>query len=135
VQFIDANVFLRFLTRDDLEKAERVRALLGRAERGEVELLTSEAVICELVFILSSPRLYKLSRQQVRNVLWPIVSLRGLRLPNRSVFLRALELYAMTPMDFVDTLAVAHMERRKISEVYSYDAHFDLVDSVRRLEP
>ncbi len=48
----------------------------------------------------------------------PIVSLRGLKLPSRAVFLRAFDLYATTAMDFVDALAVAHMEARKVTEVY-----------------
>ena len=135
MQFIDANVFLRFLTRDDVIKAERVKILLERAEQGEVELTTSESVICELVFVLSSPKLYNLNRERVRTLLLPIVSLRGLKLPNRSVFLRGLDLYAGTPMDFVDALAIAHMEARNVTEVYSYDEHFDGVSGVRRLEP
>ena len=29
MQFVDANVFLRFLTRDDPVKAERVKAFIG----------------------------------------------------------------------------------------------------------
>jgi predicted nucleic acid-binding protein len=66
MQFMDANVFLRFLTRDDPVKAERVKALLERARDGEVALVTSESVITELVFVLSSPKLYRLSRQDVR---------------------------------------------------------------------
>ena len=135
MQFIDANVFLRFLTRDDVIKAERVKILLERAEQGEVELTTSESVICELVFVLSSPNLYNLSRERVRTLLLPIVSLRGLKLPNRSVVLRGLDLYAGTPMDFVDALAIAHMEARSVTEVYSYDEHFDGVSGIRRLEP
>ncbi len=135
MQFIDANIFLRFLTRDDVIKAERVKTLLERAEQGEVELITSESVICELVFVLSSRKLYNLNRERVRTLLLPIVSLRGLKLPNRAVFLRALDLYAGTSMDFVDALAVAHMEARKVTEVYSYDEHFDGISGVRRLEP
>jgi predicted nucleic acid-binding protein len=71
----------------------------------------------------------------MRLLLLPILSLRGLKLPNRSVFLRALDLFAGAPMDFVDALAIAHMEARKITEVYSYDEHFDGVDGIRRLEP
>ncbi|MEJ5198247.1 MAG: PIN domain-containing protein, partial [Anaerolineae bacterium] len=98
MQFVDANVFLRFLTRDDPVKAERVKTLLERAERDEIELFTSESVIAELVFVLSSPRLYHLGREQVRDLLIPIVSLRGLKLPNRAVVLRALDLYAETSM-------------------------------------
>jgi predicted nucleic acid-binding protein len=135
MQFVDSNVFLRFLTRDDPLKAERVKALLERAARGEVELFTSEAVIAELVFVLSSPVIYKLSRDAVRTVLLPIVSLRGLRLPNRSVFVRALDLYVSTRMDFVDALAVVQMERRKVTEIFSYDEHFDRVPGIKRLQP
>jgi predicted nucleic acid-binding protein len=62
MQFIDTNVFLRFLTRDDFAKAERVKALLEQAEKGEVELTTSESVISELVFVLSSSNLYNVGR-------------------------------------------------------------------------
>jgi|SRR5450759_112817 uncharacterized protein len=135
MQFIDSNVFLRFLTKDDPVKAERVKALLQQAERGEAELLTNETVIAELVFVLSSPRLYKLSRETVRTVLLPIISLKGLKLQNRSVFVRALDLYATTAMDFDDALAVAQMERRKVTEIYSYDEHFDRVAGLKRLQP
>lgn len=135
MQFIDANVFLRFLTRDNPVKAERVKDLLERAERGEVTLLTSESVIAELVFVLSSPRLYNLGRERIRALLLPIVSLKGLRLPKRAVFVRALDLYATTAMDFVDALAIAQMEALGVTEAYSYDEHFDLVSGIRRLEP
>ena len=135
MRFVDANVFLRYLTRDDVAKAARVKDLLERAERGEVELLTSESVISELVFVLSSPRLYNLTRERIRTLLIPLVSLKGLKLPNRTLFLRALDLYAATPMDFVDALAIAHMEARKMTEIYSYDGHFNGVSGVKRLEP
>jgi predicted nucleic acid-binding protein len=135
MQFIDANIFLRFLTRDDPTKAERVKALLERAQRGEVSLLTSESVIAELVFVLASPRLYNLSREEVRTLLSPIVGLKGLKLPRRKALLRALDLFAAASMDFVDALAVAQMEASRISEIYSYDGHFDSVEGITRLEP
>jgi predicted nucleic acid-binding protein len=135
LQFVDANVFLRFLTRDDPVKAERVKTLLERAQRSEITLLTSESVIAELVFVLSSPRLYNLSRGQVRAVLLPIVLLKGLSLPGREVFLRALDLYAETAMDFIDALVVARMEEKGVTEVYSYDEHLGRIEGIRRLEP
>jgi uncharacterized protein len=135
MQFVDANVFLRFLTRDDPVKAERVKDLLERADRGEVALLTSESVVAELVFVLSSPRLYNLGRDRIRALLTPILSLKGLKLPKRTMYLRALDLYVETPMDFVDALVVAQMEAGQVTEVYSYDGHFDLVSGIRRLEP
>jgi predicted nucleic acid-binding protein len=135
MQFIDANVILRYLTRDDPVKAERVKTLLERAQRGEVTLVTSESVITELVFVLSSPKLYRLSREEIRAVLSPIVGLKGLKLPSRRAIVRALDLFAATSMDFVDALAVAHMELVGISEIYSYDEHFDSLRGITRLEP
>ena len=135
MQYIDANVFLRFLTRDVPEKAERVKALLEQCQRGEVELVTSEAVIAELVYVLSSAKVYKLPRETVGAALLPLMSLKGLKLPNRAVLVRALELYVATPLDFVDALAVAEMEHRQIGEIYSYDRHFDRIPGITRLEP
>ena len=100
-----------------------------------MELLTSESVIAELVFVLFSPRLYNLGRDRIRALLTPIVSLKGLKLSKRAMYLRALDLYVETPMDFVDALAIAQMEAGQVTEVYSYDEHFDLVSGIRRLEP
>ena len=39
---VDANIFLRYLTEDLPEQAEKARDLLERAERGEEELVTTD---------------------------------------------------------------------------------------------
>ncbi len=135
MQFIDANVFIRFLTRDDPTRADRVNALLEQAQDGKITLYTSESVIGELVFVLSSPRLYGLSREAVRDLIAPLLKLKGLRLPDRETVLKALDLYTSTTIDFVDALAVAQMEALGIEEIYSYDRHFDAISAVTRIEP
>jgi predicted nucleic acid-binding protein len=135
MQFIDANIFIRHLTRDDPEKAQACFDLFRRAERNEVKLTTSEAVIAEVVYVLASKQLYNLPREQIRGLLRPLVSLPGLKLPQRRMYLRALDLYAAYAIDFEDALLVAQMERQKVTEVYSYDRDFDQVDGITRLEP
>lgn len=85
--------------------------------------------------MLSSPKLYGLGREEIRAVLSPIVGLKGLKLPSRKAVVRALDLFAATSMDFVDALAVAQMEIDGISEIYSYDEHFDSFRGITRLEP
>lgn len=135
MQFIDANIFLRHLTRDDPVKAERCYELFKRAQANEVELTTSESVIAEVVYVLSSSKqLYQLSREEIRARLYPLLLLPGLRLAHRKMYLRALDLYALYPIDFEDALAAAQMERQKITEIYSYDRDLDRLD-LRRLEP
>lgn len=135
MQFVDTNIFIRHLTRDDPEKAEACFALFQKAERNEVTLTTNEAVIAEVVYVLSSRTLYSLSRGAIRALLYPILSLQGLKLPNRRMYLRALDVYAATNLDFEDALIVAHMERLKMSDLVSYDRGFDHVPGVVRLEP
>ena len=129
MRFLDTNVILRFLTRDDEEKAAACFRLFQRVQRGDEEILTCEAVVSEVVYVLSSRRAgYGLNREAIRGRLAPILTLRGLRLPQKRVYLRALDIYAASPfLDFEDALAVAHMERQGISEIVSYDRGFDRV--------
>lgn len=133
--FLDANVILRYLTRDDPEKAERCLNLFRKADRGEVQLLTSEAIIAEVVYVLSSPNLYHLPPERIRSLLLPIINLKGLKLSPRWLYRRALDIYATHHIDFEDALAIAHMERQGISEIVSYDTLFDRIEAVERREP
>ncbi|HID62013.1 MAG TPA: PIN domain-containing protein [Anaerolineae bacterium] len=135
MQFIDANVFIRHLSRDAPEKAQACFELFHKAQRGEITLTTSEAVIAEVVYVLSSKQLYNLPRGEIRKLLYPLLSLPGLKLTHRKIYLRALDLYAAYPLDFGDALIVAQMERQKVSELHSYDRDFDQIAGISRLEP
>jgi len=48
MRFIDTNLFIRYFTRDEEEKAQRVLALLKRVEKGEEKITTSSLVIFEM---------------------------------------------------------------------------------------
>ncbi len=85
--------------------------------------------------MLSSKRLYNLPRSDIASALSSILRLRGLRLPRRSTYIRALEIYASTSLDFVGALAVAHVEREGVQTVASFDRHFDRLPQVTRREP
>lgn len=137
MRFLDTNVILRYLTNDDEAKARDCYELLQRAQRGEEELLASESVVAECAYVLSSPRLpYRLTHEEIRVRLLPVLELRSIRIRGKRVVLRALDLYAAYEfLDFEDALAVAHMEREGCEEIVSYDRDFDRVPSVRRAEP
>jgi predicted nucleic acid-binding protein len=135
MQFIDANVFIRHLTRDDPRKAEACLALFQKAREKTITLTTSESVIAEVVYVLSSKKLYNLPREEIRRLLYPLLSLPGLKLTNRKMVLHSLDLYATYPLDYEDALTVAQMKRQRISELYSYDRHFDQVPGITRFEP
>ena len=125
------------MTRDDEVKAEACYRLFQRVKNGEEDLFTCEAIITEVVYVLSSPRApYNLSHQEIRARLVPILALRGLRIQHKRVYVRALDIYASSRfLDFEDALAVAHMERLNVTEVVSYDRDFDRVAQIQRVEP
>ena len=137
MKFLDTNVVLRFLTRDDEAKAADCYRLFQRVQQGEQELLTCESVVSEAAYVLSSSRLsYRLTHEEIRERLLPILTLRGVRLPQKRVCLQALDIYAASPFfDFEDALAVAHMEQAGVTEIVSYDRDFDRVPGVQRVEP
>ena len=75
--FLDANVFLRVLTSSDDPRVQqssvRAQGLLLRVERDEVAATTSDAVLAEVAFILTSPRHYRLSVADAAAMLATIV--------------------------------------------------------------
>ncbi len=137
MRYLDANVLLRYLTRDDPAKAQACLDLLRRVEAGAEEVTTSEVILHEVLYVLTSSRTgYGLSHVDAAARLRPILALRGLKLSRKRDCLRALDHYTTYPnLDFGDALAVAQMERQGIGEIYSYDRDFDRVSGVRRVEP
>jgi|tagenome__1003787_1003787.scaffolds.fasta_scaffold20575041_3 predicted nucleic acid-binding protein len=136
MRFLDTNIIIRFLTGDDPAKASDCYALFQRLGSGAESVTTSEVIIAEVVYVLSSRAQYGLSHADIRGRLLPLLAARGLRLLQKRVCLRALDLYAAHPfLDYEDALSVAYMEHERIAELYSYDRGFDRVTGVQRVEP
>ncbi len=133
--FLDANIILRYLTGDDPKKLKACAKLFRGAINGEVSLISSETIMAEVVYVLGSKRHYGLSAAEISNRLKPILSIRGLKLEHKDAVLYALNLFSKLKIDFEDCLAIAHMERQQLKEIYSYDQDFDQVTSVKRIEP
>ena len=135
MSFVDTNIFIRYLTNDDPAKAQACFTLFQETKNNNINLITTEAVVAEVVYVLSSKRLYNLPRNDIRARLYPLLSLPSLSLPNRQAILQALDIYVTYTIDFEDALIVAHMHSRHESQVYSYDRGFDKIQGVKRLEP
>lgn len=133
---LDTNIIIRYVTQDNPEQATRAYRLLQQLEAGDLSLVTTEGVLIEAVQVLSSRNLYNLPRQEIATHLSAVILLQGLKLPNKRMYLRALELYTSFPhLDFVDALNVAHMERAGDTAIVSFDRDFDRVPGITRREP
>jgi predicted nucleic acid-binding protein len=56
MRFLDTNVILRAITKDDPVKSHACAELFLRVRAGAQHLETSQSVIAEAVYVLSSPR-------------------------------------------------------------------------------
>jgi len=132
--FVDTNLFIRYLTNDDIEKANRVEELLDKAALGKVRLITCEVVLAEVVWVLES--YYNLNKVQIAEHLEAILATPGLNVLNGKVVEKAIEYYQNENIDFIDAYIVSLMNRLNISSIYSFDKkHLKRVKSIKRLEP
>jgi len=133
--FIDTNVFLRHLLNDHPTQSPRCLALFEAIERGEERGWTTDMVIAEIVWVLSS-KPYEVKRATIAQWLLVLTSLPGLKVENRTRLSHTLRLYTSTPIDFIDAYNAAFIMRRQgPAKLYSFDTHFDRVPELTRLEP
>ena len=115
--FVDASTFLRHLvqpaTPQDRTNARSAAALFKDAEEGRAEITTSEAILAEVVFILSHQRHYNTPRPVVAMSLKALLRPKGCKLPAKDVCLHALDLWAAHPkLSFPDALGAAYSQLR-----------------------
>jgi len=133
-RFVDANVFLRYLTNDDPAKAASVERLLDQAANGDIRLVTTEMVLAEIVWVLES--YYGRTREQIATLVKGVLATPELTVLNGHLIGETVELYENGRLDFIDAYLLARMAEQGIDEIYSYDKkHLSKIPGVTRLEP
>jgi predicted nucleic acid-binding protein len=133
--FVDTNIFLRHLLNDDLTRSPACRDLFRAIEQGSVSAWTSPLVISEIVFILSNPRTYGVSRADIRDRLLPLIGLSGLGVVQKRLYPGIFDIYVSLPIDYVDAYHAALLTSQNQDTLYSYDTDFDSVLGITRREP
>lgn len=132
--FVDTNLFIRYLTNDDPALADRVERLLDDAAVGAVQLVTTELVMAETVWVLESS--YRLNHVLIAPLVRGILATPGLEVINGDLIGKALIMYELQNIDFVDAYIAALMEKQGIQDIYSYDRkHLSRVKNINRKEP
>jgi predicted nucleic acid-binding protein len=139
--FVDTNVFLRFFdgpgTPEATEMYNAAEALIHSAVRGEEDLTTSEVVLHEVAYVLSSNKHYNLPAPEVATYLLTILQIPGLKLPrgDKQLYLRALEIYSAIPkLEFSDSIIAVRAERLGAS-LATFDERLGKLDLVTRWQP
>ncbi len=97
---IDTNLLVRYLTQDDLEKADAVESLIDKAGSGEVTILIPSIVIAELVWVLES--FYKLEVVAVSELVESILNTPGLEVNEKEILFTICRTYREKKIDFID---------------------------------
>jgi uncharacterized protein len=125
---IDSNVFLRYLTWDDPEKAERCKELFKRLEFGIEAAILSEITLAEVIWTLQ--KFFKLEKSSIRDILKPILNFKGLKVQNREIILKALDTYANHNVGFPDAY-ISELSKMLKAKVYSYDKDLSRLGAIR----
>src|SRR6476620_4189080 len=88
--YIDTDVIVRLIIGDDPRKQEAARQLFRRVQDGELVLVAPVTVMFDAVFVLTSSKLYRLPRNDVRELLTTLLRLPNFRVESRGTLLRAL---------------------------------------------
>jgi predicted nucleic-acid-binding protein len=132
--FVDTNLFIRYLTNDDPALADRVEQLLDDAATGTVQLVTSELAIAETVWVLESS--YHLKNARIAPLVRGILATPGVEVINGDLVGKALVMYELQNIDFVDAYIAALMDKQGIQDIYSYDRkHLSRIKNINRREP
>lgn len=130
---LDTDVILLHLLDNHPELSPRATAFLERVERGEVRVELTDMVVFEVVFTLE--RTFRQPKSAIREVLFHFFDLPSFALPNKRLLRAALDDYVGLNVSFPDAYNAAVMRERGISQVASFDRHFDRFSDIERIAP
>ncbi len=119
--WVDANVLLRFITRDLPDQGRRAQRLMRRAEDGELVLRIPAVVIAEVVWVLGS--FYEVERRQIADTLRALVLADGVAVDDADLVVEALRIMEEANVAYADAL-LAVAARQSGEPVATFDRDF-----------
>lgn len=131
--FVDTNIFIRFLIRDVEKQAQSTKKLFIQAKNGEVSLITSAAVIFEVIWTLSS--FYEEPKDEIIGQITSFLDISHLEVENKDLIQESLIIWQQKNIGFIDAYNYIWSQKHGIKSIYSFDKHFDQLPNIRRIEP
>jgi len=131
--FVDANLILRYLTKDPPDMAEASLKTFSAAQQGEISLILIPVTVAEVVWVLES--FYGYPKDRIAVTITEFLHSDGLEVMDLDILIQALSVYDEKNIDFADALLSASALNRGPNFIYSFDRHFDRIPEISRLEP
>jgi predicted nucleic acid-binding protein len=117
---VDTCFFLRYLTGDPADQAEKAERILKQAESGKIQLITSPLVIAEVIWALETS-VFNLSKQEAAEKAIAILNLRNIQVDNARLLEEAAVLHAELNIDYTDAYLACLAKEEGIENVYTFD--------------
>jgi predicted nucleic acid-binding protein len=127
--FLDTNVLVRHITGDPPDQALKATRYLQQAD----QLLLPDLILAEVAYVLGS--FYRMPRGEAADALRASLTFPAVRVTDRELLLRTIELYDSRRLDFADAYLVASAEGTGVNAIASFDRDIDRVNTIRREEP
>jgi len=128
----DTNVFLRYLTADLPNQAEKIEARFRQAKSGKIMISVLHIAVVEILFHLEN--WYHLSKKESSDKLVLLFSQPWLDVDEKRAVLFALTCYPVFNIDFVDLLTWSIAKIKNV-KILSFDKHYDRLAPKLRLNP
>jgi predicted nucleic acid-binding protein len=120
--FVDSNVFLRYLNKDEPKHAAAATLLFEKAKAGELELFCGPPVFFEIAWVLRS--VYKISNTLVLDTLESILSIPNLEVFDADCVFAAIGLAREKDCSFADSYISAAALARNLGVATFNVKHF-----------
>lgn len=116
---VDANVFLSMLVRRNDEQREASKALLLKAEDGELEVILPQFVLFEIVYVLQST--YRIPGSELAPMLRDLIALPGVLVIDECPWKRVLEYWPAPLPSLADAAIVAVAASKRYDAIATFD--------------
>jgi predicted nucleic acid-binding protein len=131
--FVDANLILRYFTKEPPDMAEASLKTFSAAQDGQIRLIITPIIVAEVVWVLES--FYGYSKEQIAVTIIQFLHSDGLEVIDLNILIQALSVYHEKNIDFADALLAASALSRGPTRIYSFDRHFDRIPGITRCDP
>lgn len=138
MRFLDANIFIyayykpkKTLTEKEEAMKEQARKIIRSISDGKEEVITTVVHISEMVNILKKG----MTKDTLTNTILGLFMLDNVKIADstKDAYFAAVVLGDDFKLEPNDALAVDVMRQNNISEIYSFDEHFDRIEGITRL--
>ncbi|KKQ51785.1 hypothetical protein A2865_04015 [Candidatus Woesebacteria bacterium RIFCSPHIGHO2_01_FULL_39_17] len=123
IYFIDSNIFLRVLIQEDVQSFQICGNILAQIEGKKINAVTSDIVLAEIVWVLTS--YYKRPRSEIVESI-ELINNMGMKTVNAFDRNIAIRLYDKYSVKYIDALiaSIDPISKKKWT-IISYDKDFD----------